>query len=84
MGKKRQDIKTLLPEGPIGYWPANRGEDPVNGDWVVGVAVDRVGAPMEWRNRKRPCDHYDMIAAVCGRDFARSLVAHFTAVRDAK
>lgn len=81
MSKKISDFKTLLPKGPIGYWPASKGEDPINGDWVVGVAVDRVGEPMEWKNRKKPCDHYDMIATVCGRKFAQSLVAHLTDVR---
>jgi hypothetical protein len=82
MTRKTPDIKTLMPEGPIGFWPNWKGEDPENGDWVVGVALDGEMRPIALRAGQRPSISMD-IAHVEGKTLAKALAAHLQSIRDA-
>jgi hypothetical protein len=80
MAHKTPDIKTLLPEGPIGFWPKWNGEDPEDGDWIVGVAEDRNLRPISLRAGQRPAIYCE-IAQVRGKELAKALAAHLQSIQ---
>lgn len=75
----KNDLKSLLPDGPISFWPEWVGAAEDDDDWVVGVALDYNGKGVAWA-RKRPPGYYAPIATINGKKLAKALAKHLQAI----
>lgn len=75
MPRKTPALKTLLPAGPITFFPRSRGEDVEDGAWIVGVALDGSGTPIAWRDGAY-CGYYCEIAQMRGKTLAKAMAEH--------
>jgi hypothetical protein len=70
------NLKQLLPKGPISAWSDYPDCDEEDDEWIVGVALTGLnGTPLKLNAGERPfC--WSEIATVRGRKMAEALAAH--------